>query len=280
MYNLDLRSRFIRAAELRRSLFEWAREGEGKQNKTLDLDRPPPRRLPNSVGWAISVGSGSVGWPRRSGGSIQSPFFLLVDSDPGDRPGPLPLPPVPLLRPPAAGPLLADGDGAGRRGGRHGRHGQGRQQGRAGKRRQAQQVTSPIHSVYARLSRPYNNSLSRSLAGCRKKGPGWGIIVCFTLAFVTTYPVHMYVAEVYLTDDNFTFLFIKYCVGFLFVILVPVFAILLEGDIRRGIRSVIRRRSPAPQQWGAALRVKQDREMYFEITSRQSAKSQLCLGRL
>ena len=61
--------------------------------------------------------------------------------------------------------------------------------------------------------------------------------MCFTLAFVTTYPVHMYVAEVYLTD-NFTFLFIKYCIGFLFVILVPVIALLLEADIRTGIRSV------------------------------------------
>ena len=73
--------------------------------------------------------------------------------------------------------------------------------------------------------------------------------MCFTLAFVTTYPVHMYVAEVYLTDDNFTFLFIKYCVGFLFVILVPVFAILLEGDIRKGIRSALSSRPrPCGQQ--------------------------------
>ena len=47
----------------------------------------------------------------------------------------------------------------------------------------------------------------------------------------------MYVAEVYLTD-NFTFLFIKYCIGFLFVLLVPVIALILEGDIRKGIRSV------------------------------------------
>ena len=48
----------------------------------------------------------------------------------------------------------------------------------------------------------------------------------------------MYVAEVYLADgDNFTFLFIKYCVGFLFVILVPLIALLLEPDIRAGIRS-------------------------------------------
>ena len=29
----------------------------------------------------------------------------------------------------------------------------------------------------------------------------------------------------------------KYCVGFLFVILVPVIALILEGDIRNGVRS-------------------------------------------
>ena len=82
------------------------------------------------------------------------------------------------------------------------------------------------------------------VAFSRKKGPGWGIIACFTLAFVTTYPVHMYVAEVYLADgDNFTFLFIKYCVGFLFVILVPLIALLLEPDIRAGIRSAQQRQN-------------------------------------
>ena len=54
----------------------------------------------------------------------------------------------------------------------------------------------------------------------------------------------MYVAEVYLADgDNFTFLFIKYCVGFLFVILVPLIALLLEPDIRAGIRSAQQRQN-------------------------------------
>ena len=65
----------------------------------------------------------------------------------------------------------------------------------------------------------------------------WGLIVGSTLAFVTTYPLHMYVAEVYLLD-NFTFLLIKYCVGFLYVIIVPVVTLCLEKEIRRGIGSV------------------------------------------
>ncbi len=63
------------------------------------------------------------------------------------------------------------------------------------------------------------------------KGPGWPIIVGFTLAFAATYPVHMYVAEVYVTE-NFSFLLVKYCVGFLFVLFVPLITLVLEEEIR------------------------------------------------
>lgn len=69
------------------------------------------------------------------------------------------------------------------------------------------------------------------------KGPGWGIIASFTAAFLLTYPMHMYVAEVYIAD-NFHFLMVKYCVGFLFVIFVPILTLVLETEIRDGIRSV------------------------------------------
>ncbi len=47
----------------------------------------------------------------------------------------------------------------------------------------------------------------------------------------------MYVAEVYVVGDDFAFLFVKYCLGFLFVLFVPVVVLLLEADIRVGIRS-------------------------------------------
>ncbi len=47
----------------------------------------------------------------------------------------------------------------------------------------------------------------------------------------------MYVAEVYVVGDDFAFLFVKYCLGFLFVLFVPVVVLLLEADIRIGIRS-------------------------------------------
>jgi hypothetical protein len=31
-------------------------------------------------------------------------------------------------------------------------------------------------------------------------GPGWPLILGFTAAFLVTYPIHMYVAEVYVED--------------------------------------------------------------------------------
>ncbi len=71
-----------------------------------------------------------------------------------------------------------------------------------------------------------------------RKGPGWGIIAGFTAAFLATYPVHMYVAEVYVLGDSFAFLFVKYCLGFLFIVFVPLVILVLEGNIRSGVRSV------------------------------------------
>lgn len=66
---------------------------------------------------------------------------------------------------------------------------------------------------------------------------GWGIIIGFTLVFSVTYTLHMYVAEIYI-HDHFAFLLVKYCVGFVFVILVPVITLCLEKEIRYGITSV------------------------------------------
>ncbi|TRY61503.1 hypothetical protein TCAL_05713 [Tigriopus californicus] len=66
---------------------------------------------------------------------------------------------------------------------------------------------------------------------------GWGIIIGFTLVFALTYTLHMYVADVYI-HDHFVFLLVKYCLGFVFVILVPVITLCLEKEIRHGITSV------------------------------------------
>ena len=82
------------------------------------------------------------------------------------------------------------------------------------------------------------------------KGPSWGIIVGFTAVFLCTYPLHMYVAEVYALD-SFAFLVVKYCFGFLFVIFIPVVTLVMEKDIRKGIRSV----------FGSAVLCLQDMEL-------------------
>ncbi len=76
-----------------------------------------------------------------------------------------------------------------------------------------------------------------------RKGPGWGVVVGFTVAFLATYPVHLYVAEVHLpaTEDDgggFAFLLVKYCLGFLFLVLVPVVVLATEPGIRAGVRTV------------------------------------------
>ena len=81
---------------------------------------------------------------------------------------------------------------------------------------------------------PASKPLFRSTPG---KGPGWSIIAAFTLVFVTSYPLHMYVAEIYVVD-NFTFLFLKYTVGFLFLLFVPLCTVALQSEIRSGIVSV------------------------------------------
>lgn len=77
------------------------------------------------------------------------------------------------------------------------------------------------------------NAIARRAA----KGPSWVIILGFTAAFVTTYPVHMYVAEVYI-HDRFTFLFVKYCLGFLHVIFVPLITLSTQEDIRVSIKDI------------------------------------------
>ena len=92
----------------------------------------------------------------------------------------------------------------------------------------------------------------------RENAPSWPIIIGFTIVFLATYPLHMYVAEVYLSDpgSSFAFLiakvllehqsslviiqyyqcfiseqhlqwntllfFFQYCIGFLYVIFIPI----------------------------------------------------------
>ena len=47
----------------------------------------------------------------------------------------------------------------------------------------------------------------------RENAPSWPIIIGFTIVFLATYPLHMYVAEVYLSDpgSSFAFLIAKVC---------------------------------------------------------------------
>jgi hypothetical protein len=47
----------------------------------------------------------------------------------------------------------------------------------------------------------------------------------------------MYLAEVYL-PDSFSFLLAKYCIGFLFVICIPILTLILRKEIREGIAGV------------------------------------------
>ena len=74
----------------------------------------------------------------------------------------------------------------------------------------------------------------------RKEGPGWPIIVGFTLVFLATYPLHMYVSEVYLADDgsSFAFLLLKYCAGFLYLIFIPIVTLAFQAEIRNGVYTV------------------------------------------
>jgi len=47
----------------------------------------------------------------------------------------------------------------------------------------------------------------------------------------------MYLAEAYL-PDSFSFLLAKYCIGFLFVICIPVLTLILCREIREGTAAV------------------------------------------
>ena len=42
----------------------------------------------------------------------------------------------------------------------------------------------------------------------RENAPGWPIIIGFTIVFLSTYPLHMYVSEVYLADSGSSFAFV------------------------------------------------------------------------
>ena len=78
------------------------------------------------------------------------------------------------------------------------------------------------------------------------KGPiGWFIIISFTLVFLVTYPLHMYIAELYLEDDDFVFLIAKYCIGFLYVILIPILTLVVEKPIRQGVWAIILHQTPS-----------------------------------
>ena len=42
----------------------------------------------------------------------------------------------------------------------------------------------------------------------RENAPSWPIIIGFTIVFLATYPLHMYVSEVYLSDPGSSFAFL------------------------------------------------------------------------
>ena len=71
-----------------------------------------------------------------------------------------------------------------------------------------------------------------------ESGPGWLIIIAFTVVFLGTYPLHMYVAEIYLKND-FTFLLVKYFLGFLYVVLIPMITLIAQKEIRNAVGSVL-----------------------------------------
>ena len=77
-----------------------------------------------------------------------------------------------------------------------------------------------------------------------EKGPGWLIIIAFTVVFLGTYPLHMYFAEMYLQND-FSFLLAKYCVGFLYVVLIPFITLIAQREIRKGVQSVLSSKNTA-----------------------------------
>ena len=75
-----------------------------------------------------------------------------------------------------------------------------------------------------------------------ESGPGWLIIIAFTMVFLGTYPLHMYIAEIYLKND-FTFLLVKYFLGFLYVILIPMITLIAQKEIRQGVGSILTSRN-------------------------------------
>ena len=52
----------------------------------------------------------------------------------------------------------------------------------------------------------------------RENAPSWPIIIGFTIVFLATYPLHMYVSEVYLSDPGSSFAFLIAKVNSLFLL--------------------------------------------------------------
>lgn len=52
----------------------------------------------------------------------------------------------------------------------------------------------------------------------------------------------MYFAELYL-DNDFNFLLAKYCMGFLYVIFIPVITLIAQKEIRGGVGMIITKKS-------------------------------------
>ena len=55
----------------------------------------------------------------------------------------------------------------------------------------------------------------------------------------------MYIAELYLEDDDFVFLIAKYCIGFLYVILIPMLTLIVQKEIRQGVWAIILHQTPS-----------------------------------
>ena len=53
----------------------------------------------------------------------------------------------------------------------------------------------------------------------------------------------MYIAELYLEDNDFIFLLAKYCIGFLYVIFIPMIILILQTEIRQRVSMILRHKT-------------------------------------
>ena len=107
-----------------------------------------------------------------------------------------------------------------------------------------------IFAVFGRFVCSRGGTSGGPEASSEEKGPGWLIIIAFTAIFLGTYPLHMYFAELYLQND-FTFLLAKYCLGFLYVVLIPFITLVAQREIRQGVASILKSRNTSGVDGGS-----------------------------